>query len=230
MFFDEVKTQLQQLLPLKPQTIIKPWEDHDSPKQKIEKAELTIKRYQRLKRKENELMVYFYLGKEIDTNLSFYKHLSKAKRCMASRIYHIFEPLGIEQIGRTTGLSTRRIYRDISEQQYLQLRREAQRILTELETFAGEDLLASYMQQIEAQPQTVPQYDAVPQQTTATDGDRRQSTAVDGSRQRTTAGDGERQRPTETDGDRRQSTSTDDEPRPPTAVDDDQWYNDLFSI
>jgi len=109
---------------------------------------------------------------------------------MASRIYHIFEPLGIAQIGRTTGLSTRRIYREISEEQYSQLRKESQRISTELETFAGEDLLTSYLQQTEAQSETILQYDAVqPQQATATDGDRRQSTTVDDSRQRATAGD-----------------------------------------
>src|SRR6266511_5728231 len=148
-------------------------------------------------------MVYFYLEKEIDTNLNFYKHLSKAKRCMASRIYHIFEPLGITQIGRTTGLSTRRIYREISEEQYSQLRKESQRISTELETFVGEDLLTSYLQQTEAQSETIPQYDAVqPQQATATDGDRRQSTTVDDSRQQATAGDDNRRQPTETDGDR----------------------------
>ena len=145
-------------------------------------------------------MVYFYLGKEIDTNLNFYRHLSKAKRCIASRIYHIFEPLGIEQIGRTTGLSTRRIYRDISERQYLQLRREAQRISTELETFAGEDLLASYMQQIEAQPQTVPQYDAVPQQATANASNRRRLTETDNGRRRTTTNPDHRRRLTTTSG------------------------------
>jgi len=49
MFFDEVKKQLQQLLPLMPHIITKPWEDQDSPKHKAEKAELMIKRYQRLK-------------------------------------------------------------------------------------------------------------------------------------------------------------------------------------
>jgi hypothetical protein len=154
-------------------------------------------------------MVYFYLVQEIDITLNFYKHLSKTKRCMAVRIFHIFEPLGIEQIGRTTGLSTRKIYRELINEQVLQLRRESQRISTELETFAGEDLLTSYLPQ-EPQ-QAVPQYDVAQTQ---------QATANDDGRRRTT----------ECDDERRQATADDDGHRGTTTVDDAWWDNDLFSI
>ena len=69
------------------------------------------------------------------------------------------------------------------------------------------------MQQIEAQPQTVPQYDAAPQQTTTTDGSRRRLTAVVSGRRQATTNASDRRRLTETDDSRCRTTTNPDHRR-----------------
>src|SRR3989337_1259249 len=131
--------ELKESDPLIPNVYLEPYEVGDVTKVKVEKLLRRLAREKALRDRIAVLTYYFYLGKLLEEDPKARKYLTDYQRKIARRTYYIFEPLTHWQIGRTKTLQPRHLHQ-ITNQQYLEARREAIRIRTELE---NEDILLS---------------------------------------------------------------------------------------
>lgn len=128
--YDLVLEDLQQTLPVYI-TILPPFYNHmDSPEAKIRALNRQLRRSKSTNNRVELLANLFYLGELLETHFDpnerskGVKLITRYYLSLATRVYYLFEVLGVEQIYRSKNLTTTML-KSLSKPQILRLSQEA---------------------------------------------------------------------------------------------------------